>query len=539
MQRKPMRGVQPMSRRQPDGTVIRLNDEWPYEPILPTHGAQAQVNALNDLTTRVPGLRIPVLRGAFPDRVSDPWNTLEPPAFPHEALPKVLCDFVMDRARIIGADPCALAWSAISACSAALHGGIRLQIKRNDGWSVPPAIWVCLVGSSSTKKTPVINATWGALDDAQKPAFRAYQAALKKWQDLPKKERENTPGPEYPTRYTTHDATVEAIQVLLQRQTRGIGVIRDELAGFIGSMDKYSGGGNGGAVDRAFYLTSFNGGSFVADRVMRGTTFIDNLLITLIGGIQPDRLATFSDLADDGLWQRFVPIIVPTAVRGRDERAGTAVDIYNSMIERLLASEEKRFYLSDGARAVWQRIEGELFELEQSNALGGKFASFCGKMPGLFGRLTLVLSHIAGDIVGDRVSEQAAEAARMLILHSAVPNAARVYTTMAGGGGDIDTTQTIAGYVLTKGLSRLLASDLTRNVRPCRGKSLGDVQKQVSPLVAGGWIVPEDPHAGNRAWSVNPVVHRTYSERAGTEAERRQAARRLILGTVTEEDDDA
>jgi Protein of unknown function (DUF3987) len=163
MQRKPMRGVQPMSRRQPDGTVIRLNDEWPYEPILPTHGAQAQVDALNDLTTRVPGLRIPVLRGAFPDRVSDPWNTLEPPAFPHEALPKVLCDFVMDRARIIGADPCALAWSAISACSAALHGGIRLQIKRNDGWSVPPAIWVCLVGSSSTKKTPVINATWRGL----------------------------------------------------------------------------------------------------------------------------------------------------------------------------------------------------------------------------------------------------------------------------------------------------------------------------------------------------------------------------------------
>ena len=209
------------------------------------------------------------------------------------------------------------------------------------------------------------------------------------------------------------------------------------------------------------------------------------------------------------------------------------------MIERLLASEEKRFYLSDGARAVWQRIEGELFELEQSNAIGAKFASFCGKMPGLFGRLTLVLSHVAGDIVGDRVSADAAEDARMLILHSAVPHAARVYTTMAGGGGDIDTTQTIAGFILTKELSRLLASDLTRNVRPCRTKALADVQKQVSPLVAGGWLVPEAPHAGNNAWSVNPVVHRTYAERAGTEAERRQAARRLILGTDTDEDDGA
>jgi hypothetical protein len=473
----------------------------------------------------------------FPDRVSDPWNSLEPPAFPHEALPPVLRDFVMERARVMGTDPCALAWSAISACSAALHGGIRLQMRRHDKWSVPPAIWVCLVGSSSTKKSPVIKATWGALDDAQTPAFRQYQAALKKWQDLPKKERENTPGPEYPLRYTTHDATVEAIQVLLNRQTRGIGVIRDELAGFIGSMDKYSGGGNGGAVDRAFYLTSYDGGHFTGDRVMRGTTFVENLLLTIIGGIQPDRLASFSDLADDGLWQRFVPIIVPSAARGRDERAGPEVGRYNMVIERLLASEERRFHLSDGAMAVWNKTEGELFELEQSNALGGKFASFCGKMQGLFGRLTLVLSHIAGDIVGDRVSEQAAASARMLILYSAVPHAARVYTTM-GGGGNLETTQTIAGYVLTKGLSRLLASDLTSNVRPCRGKSLGDVQKLVSPLVAGGWLAPETPHPGNKAWAVNPVVHRTFSERAGTEAERRQAARRLILGEVAGDNDD-
>ncbi len=115
----------------------------------------------------------------FSDRVFDPWNTLEPPTFPDHALPPVLRSFVMERARIIGADPCAIAWSAISACSAALHGGIRLQIKRNDQWAVPPAIWVCLVGSSSTKKTPIVNAAWGPIDAAQKPAFREYEGALK------------------------------------------------------------------------------------------------------------------------------------------------------------------------------------------------------------------------------------------------------------------------------------------------------------------------------------------------------------------------
>lgn len=475
----------------------------------------------------------------FPDRVSDPWNTLEPPAFPHEALPPVLRDFTMERARIIGADPCAIAWSAISACSAAIHGGARLQMKRNDRWAVPPAIWVCLVGASSAKKTPIINATWGPIDAAQIPAFNEYKAALKRWKALSKKERDDTPQPEYPIRFTTHDSTVEKFQELLSQQDRGIGVIRDELAGFIGSMDKYAGGGNGGAVDRAFYLQAYNGGPFISDRVMRGSTLVENLLITIIGGIQPDRLAHFSDLADDGLWQRFVPIIVSPATRGQDEVIGPEVDAYRRAIEGLLTFGAERLWLSDGAHAVRHQIEGELFDLEQSDALGSKFTSFCGKMLGLFGRLALVMSCVAGEGSGSyAVSEQTARAARTLILHSVVPHAARVYTTMAGGGGDLDTTQGIAGYVLTKRLSRLLVSDLTRNVRSCRNKSLMEVQKQVSPLVAGGWLAPELPHAGNKAWTVNPAVHVTYAERAETEASRRQAVRRLILGTDEGDDGD-
>jgi hypothetical protein len=60
------------------------------------------------------------------------------------------------------------------------------------------------------------------------------------------------------------------------------------LAGLIGAMDKYSGPGNGGAADRAFWLQAYNGGSHVVDRVARGTVAINNLLATVCGAIQPD-----------------------------------------------------------------------------------------------------------------------------------------------------------------------------------------------------------------------------------------------------------
>jgi hypothetical protein len=49
-----------------------------------------------------------------------------------------------------------------------------------------------------------------------------------------------TPPP--PPRLVTHDATMEASQGILVDQGRGCRVLRDELAGFIGQMDKCAGG---------------------------------------------------------------------------------------------------------------------------------------------------------------------------------------------------------------------------------------------------------------------------------------------------------
>jgi hypothetical protein len=77
---------------------------------------------------------------------------------------------------------------------------------------------------------------------------------------------------------------MEALQTILGRQDRGIGVVRSELAGWIGSLEKYA-GAKGGAADRAFFLQAFDGGPNVIDRVSRGTIAVSNLLITMFGGI--------------------------------------------------------------------------------------------------------------------------------------------------------------------------------------------------------------------------------------------------------------
>ena len=109
-----------------------------------------------------------------------------------------------------------------------------------------------------------------------------------------------------------------------------------------------------------------------------------------------------------------------------------------------------------------------------------------------------------------------------------IPHAARVYMTMDAQGPSGDGMQGIAGYVLTKGLNRIVMSDLTSNVRQCRKLPVQDVVRMVSPLVSGGWLVPENETPNNRAWLVNPCVHVKFAARRALEASRRTSARVLI-----------
>lgn len=462
----------------------------------------------------------------FQGDVFDPWDALRPLTFPIDTLPPVLAAFVSSRAKAIGCDPAALAMCALSALSVAIDGRARLRMKRHDTWSVPPALWVALIGPSSARKTPAVNAAWQPLQRRQGARLAAYTSAHAHWKALPKDERGDPPIP--PPRYVTHDGTMEALQGILASQDIGLGVIRDELAGFIGAMDKYS-GGKGGAADRAFFLQAFDGGAHVVDRVGRGTVAINNLLLTICGGIQPDRLASFGDLTDDGLWQRFIPVVMAPGALGEDVPDGDAEQAYDELVGAVMGYPTIAAQLGEEAMAERQAVERRLFDMEQVEALGGPFTSFLGKLHGIWGRLALVLHAASQSGMAGVVSGVTARNATRLLFDFILPSAARVYIAMGGSTGRGEPTKDIAGYILTKKLERLVASDLTRNIRCARGLGLAEIQKLVSPLVAGGWLAPEKDHQGNNTWLVNPSVHEKFRTRAEREAGRRAAVRALIV----------
>lgn len=110
---------------------------------------------------------------------------------------------------------------------------------------------------------------------------------------------------------------MEKLLELLKANPRGLLVYRDELSGWLRSLDKA-----GRETDRAFYLECWNGdGEFTQDRIGRGTVHAQGLCLSMFGTIQPGKLTSYIEGAvsggqgDDGLIQRFQLAVYPEKSR--------------------------------------------------------------------------------------------------------------------------------------------------------------------------------------------------------------------------------
>jgi Protein of unknown function (DUF3987) len=99
-------------------------------------------------------------------------------------------------------------------------------------------------------------------------------------------------------RLQVSDGTIERLAGLLHARPQGMLFLRDELAALFSNMSRYSGG-----EDNGFWLEAWNGGPYVVERMNRSQR-IDNLLIGVVGGMQPDKLARSFEGDQDGMYAR-------------------------------------------------------------------------------------------------------------------------------------------------------------------------------------------------------------------------------------------
>lgn len=270
--------------------------------------------------------------------------------FDSSLLPSPLREWVVDVSeRMDNAPPDFTAAATVVVTAALLGRRVGIRPKRQDDWLVCPNLWGGLVGPPASMKSPALEQVVKPVKRLAAEAQEAHEEALKehtldmmvaeaekgalrkKLENTAKKvasgeasrgnleevrqEIEDLEEPESPRerRYTTNDATIEKIAEILRDNPDGILYYRDELMGWLRSLDKA-----GRESDRAFYLEAWNGnGSFSVDRIGRGSLHVPAVCVSVLGGIQPGPLTTYvGDALEeaekaDGLLQRFQVLVYP------------------------------------------------------------------------------------------------------------------------------------------------------------------------------------------------------------------------------------
>jgi hypothetical protein len=266
------------------------------------------------------------------------------PDFDYRMLPDAFQGWVKDVAERMQVPPDFVAAPLMVALASVVGRKVGIRPKRHDDWLVVVNLWGAIVGSPGLLKSPALKEALAPMNtliakaiEAHKEALEEYEAerelhtADQEWYASEKKKlakkgnkadlrafiEENRPEeePEEPKehRYRTEDTTVEKLGELLNENPNGLMVFRDELVGFLRSLDRY-----GREGDRQFYLEAWNGDQpFNVDRIGRGSLRVKALCLSLLGGIQPGPLSRYVHEAgqgtvdDDGFLPRFQMLVWP------------------------------------------------------------------------------------------------------------------------------------------------------------------------------------------------------------------------------------
>lgn len=465
----------------------------------------------------------------------DLFGNMEQPPFPVDLFPPVVADFAKDQAELMGVDPAIICMAALGALAGCIDDRLQIQPKRFDPtWRESARLWIGIIGDPSTKKSPGMKKAISPVNRVAAEWRKKHAEAVKQWEDECEKLKANDKKAKLPPkpaakRLTVSDSTVEKLgEILAGMEPRGILVDRDELTGWLNSMDAYK---NGGGKDRAAWLEAYNGGGQEVDRIQRGSLWVPNWSACVVGGIQPQVIQGYAKVTNhDGMLQRFILVHAAPAKPGIDRHPDMEAKMaYSDLVEQLacLQPTDEPVKLSDGAHAVREAFNDKLHRATISLP-NPHLAAMLGKWEGTFARVLLTL-HVAECAARreypteKQVPEQTARNVAALLWKVLLPHAIRFYD---GLDATESHAKSLAGLLLARGWERFTVKrDLHNNMVAFRKMMEWEREEMLDRLAAYGWIFPEQGKINERgkpsAYLVNPDIHRRFTGQAEREKQRR------------------
>jgi len=402
---------------------------------------------------------------------------------------------IADLAEGAGAPADYIAISFVTAAASLIGGKRKVRPFAESNWSEPCIIWSACVGDPSSNKSPAIDAATAPFRTLEADHARDHGDRLLHWEatverakaeqavwadnvKTAQKEGLGTPSkpveavvPDEPVRrrLLVMDATPEAVGSILAGNPSGTLHLRDELAGWLLSFERYSPGG------REFWLEAHGGRLHVIDRKgSKGPLTIPFNGVSVLGGIQPEKLSDcLLTGSDDGLVARFL-WAWPDPIEFRRPRAIADIGRLEEIYRRI---DGLSWGVSNdgGDIAVTLALDpkaSDLFEewgRENSKGLedcGLLYKGFCGKLKGLVLRLALtaeIVSWAASDRMEEprSVSLQTLAATIEFVEGYAKPTALRVFGDAALPAVERNAS-TLARYILRHRLATFNARSLRR-----------------------------------------------------------------------------
>lgn len=325
---------------------------------------------------------------------------------------------------------CSLLW-AIS-----LIIGNSLQVKVKNGWYEIPVVWFSLVGNPGIGKTPSIRLMLSPLIKENNKKIKEYIEKKKEYdayEKLSKAEKEKHIDVEPPSKKQNivDDITMEALIDLHENVPHGIGIFKDELAGWLKDMNKYRSGS-----DLEAWLSSWSGSSININRMTRPGSFVEKPFMPVIGGIQPGILNTLysEDKKDNGFMDRmlisFPENIVP--LYNDKEIDYDVLKWYDMAIKKTILlieqidDDRNKVVFSTNAKKMWIDKFNEISNKQNSENENEYFKSMYPKQKSYIPRFALILNVLfctiddkySIDVICDKAMEGAIKLSDYFVAHA-------------------------------------------------------------------------------------------------------------------------
>ena len=286
--------------------------------------------------------------------------------------------------------------------------GNSKQIKVKNTWIDTPNLWLAIVGKRGTMKSPTIKFPVVPLQNDEKRFAEEYEKDIASWNRLEKDVQKHEDKPTRQQRITT-DITTEGLIKLIKENSKGIGIIKDELNGLFKEMNRYQGAG---ALE--FLLSAFTGGQYIKNRATQESITVDNVFLSIIGTIQPQVLKSMANNnTDNGFIDRWLYVKsenkIPEFTIDSDIDAKYIESYTRFMVDmKNMSSDNKVMLWGAKAKLEFQDSINKIRHQMRAEETPQQLSAYLAKMETYFARFCILIAVMDKDITIEKIHVQKA-----------------------------------------------------------------------------------------------------------------------------------